>query len=68
MHEIEIEVPNASTERKVRETVEVRAPGNFKVAWRTNTRGKALQWWGDRLADRAGAWRHAGDVHDDRNI
>jgi DNA-binding transcriptional LysR family regulator len=26
-------------------------PGNFKVAWRTNTRGKALQWWTNKLED-----------------
>ncbi|MGX0936128.1 DNA-binding transcriptional LysR family regulator [Cupriavidus metallidurans] len=36
---------------QARETVEVRAPGNFKVAWRTNTRGKALQWWTNKLED-----------------
>lgn len=36
---------------QVRETVEVRAPGTFKVAWRTSTRGKALQWWANKLED-----------------
>lgn len=36
---------------QVRETVEVRAPGTFKAAWRTNTRGKALQWWASKLED-----------------
>ena len=40
-----------TTVLQVRETVEVRAPGNFKVAWRTNTRGKALQWWANKLDD-----------------
>lgn len=35
----------------VRETVEIRAPGNFSVAWRTSHRGKALQWWTAKLAD-----------------
>ncbi|AEI77929.1 transcriptional regulator LysR family [Cupriavidus necator N-1] len=36
---------------QARETVEVRAPGNFKVAWRTSNRGKALQWWASKLED-----------------
>ncbi|MCP2936354.1 hypothetical protein NK983_27070, partial [Salmonella enterica subsp. enterica serovar Typhimurium] len=34
---------------QVPETVEVRAPGSFTLAWRTSNRGKALQWWTDKL-------------------
>ena len=30
---------------------EVRAPGNFQIAWRTSSRGKALQWWTRKLED-----------------
>jgi DNA-binding transcriptional LysR family regulator len=36
---------------QARETVEVRAPGNFQIAWRTSSRGKALQWWTRKLED-----------------
>jgi DNA-binding transcriptional LysR family regulator len=36
---------------QARETVEVRAPGTFNVAWRTSMRGKALQWWTGKLDD-----------------
>ncbi|ALF87614.1 MULTISPECIES: LysR substrate-binding domain-containing protein [Ralstonia solanacearum species complex] len=32
-------------------TVEDRRAGNFQIAWRTNMRGKALQWWVDKLED-----------------
>lgn len=32
-----------------RETLEIRPPASFKVAWRTTTRGKALQWWSQKL-------------------
>lgn len=32
-------------------TVEDRRAGNFQIAWRTNMRGKALQWWIDKLED-----------------
>ncbi|TMS56876.1 LysR family transcriptional regulator [Imbroritus primus] len=34
-----------------KETLEVRAPGTFQVAWRTANRGKALQWWVKKLED-----------------
>lgn len=34
-----------------KETIEVRVPGTFQVAWRTTNRGKALQWWVKKLED-----------------
>jgi DNA-binding transcriptional LysR family regulator len=34
-----------------KETVELRRPGTFQVAWRTSMRGKALQWWVKKLED-----------------
>jgi DNA-binding transcriptional LysR family regulator len=32
-------------------TTEDDRAGTFQVAWRTNMRGKALQWWVDKLED-----------------
>jgi len=34
-----------------KETTEDRRLGTFQVAWRNNMRGKALQWWVDKLED-----------------
>lgn len=34
-----------------KETTEDRRAGAFQVAWRNNMRGKALQWWVDKLED-----------------
>jgi hypothetical protein len=34
-----------------KETTESRRVGTFQVAWRNTMRGKALQWWVDKLED-----------------
>lgn len=34
-----------------KETTEDKRAGTFQVAWRNNMRGKALQWWVDKLED-----------------
>ncbi|WP_296224041.1 LysR substrate-binding domain-containing protein [Ralstonia sp. UBA689] len=34
-----------------KETTEDRRAGTFQVAWRNNMRGKALQWWVEKLED-----------------